>query len=189
MAARFRVAISTRGPKLVRSELVGLGHDGGADYMPGATELERVADLELQLLEQDRFDRDAAVFAEQNVRQRLVAIELNLTDERIVRIDTLDLDQRLLGSVRPTCHRPHARLFVVAAGGGDPYTFGIGGADMWSRQRYVAAEKGRALPLETGAHGIAEGRHGGDHRDAERDAGDENPEAMAAGADLAQRER
>ena len=59
---------------------------------------------------------------------------------------------------------------------------------MRPRQRHVAAEKGLALALEARPQRVGERADAGDHRHAQRDAGDEHVEAREAVALLAQRQ-
>ena len=109
-------------------------------------------------------------------------------DQRIGRVHALQLDQRLLGAVGPPRHGAHGRRLADAALLPQPVALRALGRTVRTRQGDVAAEQGLALALEARAQRIGQRADAGDDRNAQRDAGDEDVEALEPVALLAQRQ-
>ena len=109
-------------------------------------------------------------------------------DQRIGRIDALELDQRLLAAVGPSRHGAHGRGLADAALLPQPGALLALGRTVRTRQRDVSAQQRLALALEARAQRIGQRADAGDDGDAQRHAGDEDVEAPEPVALLAQRQ-
>ena len=105
------------------------------------------------------------------------AFDLHRADQRIRRIDRLQLGQRLIRAIRTPRHGAHGGRLADAPEVVDDGALIPLGAHMRARQRGIAAEDGLALALEAGAQRIRHRADAGDDHDAERHAGDENAKA------------
>ncbi len=155
-------------------DTVRLGFEHAGDLHLLGAEPDLVADLQLQALEQRRVD-DGAVA--QRLLQRPAAFDLHHADQRIGRIDRLQLGQRLIRAVRTPRHGAHGGRLADAPEFVDGGALIPLSAHVRARQRDVAAEDRFALALEAGAQRIRHGADAGDDHDAQRHAGDENAKA------------
>ena len=169
-------------------ELVGLGLDAAADLEGRRADGDAVADLQREPRQQGRIGGGAecAVALREQIGQRQLRRQRQLSEHRIGVVDRLHLDQRQLAFGR-------ARHAAQGGGHGDGAARAQEGNFLGLRlaleqhEGDVAAEQRAPLAREAVAEARRHRADAGDRHHAERDAGDEDVEAAQAPAQFAQR--
>ena len=170
-------------------ELVGLGGEARPDVERRIADREPDAGRKIQSREQRRVGDGAEFLAapRQQIGQRRRRIARDRSVERIGAVHRLDLDQgrASVGGARHCAQRGRDRNVAQAVQEGALLGRRLA---LDQREGEIAAQYRAALAREPVDQALGERADARDRRHAERDAGDEHPEAAHAAAQFAQRE-
>ena len=171
-------------------QCIRLGFHRAGDAELDVAEQQFVADRKPEPIEKQwRCDRTiGAALARKQCCKRIVRLGHELAIERVGVIDSLDLDQRLIGPVGLAGHRAQAGRHRNGAEAFEETDFLRRGFAVVEFEADVAGQQFLSLRGDRIGDRLRNGIDGGNGAGAERDAGKEDVEAPDAAAQLAQRQ-